>query len=859
MPKYNKAINSFSSGELGPKTISRFDINEYNQGAELVKNMIPYKSGGVTRRPGTKHLGRVTSVLGSSNDLAGLYPFIYSQSEAYCVVITPNNNAPDSAIQVFKRDGSSVTLVYNTGGTNYFTLPSFDAALDATGFQYAQSGDILYFVHNSGNYPPFVVKRLAEDSFEVQHIWGLGEMYEPVLTTPYKPANTNTDEYIYLDSGSSAGRAGKTENGGTLPQRIMRAVDGTNTPITTVFSQDDVGSIWRVTDSAAKESAFYIESVDAGLTFCTVRIMIGMDTTLLGTVGKTNNWNRGQWSDRYGWPRTITFFEQRLVFGGNSDKPDTLWMSELGNYKVFMSDKLDQDVSSDFSELGYFGTIVNSDGFNATIASTEVNDIAWLSSDSVMMCGTIGAEYTIAPIDGVFGRNNISIKPRSSFGSKPVQAFKAGEGVMHVSRDGKRVRRFRYSIETGEQANVDITTLNSDIVYHNPNALGTVAATEFKSITVKQMAWQESRSTMWFVTSNKALIGFTIDQKSGIAGWHRHEISAANGNQGEVLGVTVLPNADNTYLDVFVLVSRLVYVTTEVALEKIGDDFEHTILSNTSTSEDDHPHYCDSSVRYTAAEASTDREFQPTWINTSDNSITFKGKHRYHQGQEVQVSTTGTLPTGISASTNYYLIVESDITFYLAASSGDAATGKSAAINISSLGSGVHTIEPTAVSTLTRWSGLNHLSNEPCRVLLDGVEADDTVPVKFELTNGIGEYLDTAAAEEIIIGLPYTSRLKTLPLETGGPGGSVSRGNITRINRAILHLYKTWKAKFGSVDDDGTDKLEDAELDNSSYSGDLTLDLPSSPDRLGQVVIETDSALPMSILGMTLRGQDNQG
>ncbi len=48
-----------------------------------------------------------------------------------------------------------------------------------------------------------------------------------------------------------------------------------------------------------------------------------------------------------------------------------------------------------------------------------------------------------------------------------------------------------------------------DIVYHNPSILGTIASTEFKSITVAQMAWQESRSTMWFVTSNKALIGFT--------------------------------------------------------------------------------------------------------------------------------------------------------------------------------------------------------------------------------------------------------------------------------------------------------------------------------------------------------------
>ncbi len=857
MPKYNNPINSFSSGELGPKTISRFDINEYAQGAELVQNMIPYKSGGLTRRPGTKHLAKVSTVLGSENILAGLYPFIYSQTEAYCVVITPNNNAPDSAIQVFKRDGSIATVVYNTGGTNYFTLPAFDASLEATGFQYSQSGDILYFVHNSGAYPPFVVKRLAEDSFEVQHIWGLGEIFEPALTNTYRSPNIDTGKNLYFDSATTI--ADYVAQKGTLNTRTVFSVDSSNNPIDTVFDPSHEGSIWRCTSGTAKECVFYIQTVAPDQRSATVLMLVGMDGLLVGTGNKSNNWNEGQWSDLRGWPRTITFFQQRLILGGNIEKPDTLWMSKLGNYKNFMSDKLDQDTTAtDYSGLDHFNIITNSDPFNATIASTEVNDIAWLSSDSVMICGTIGAEYTVSPIDGVFGRNNININPRSSYGSKPIQAFKGGEGVMYVSRDGKRIRRFRNSAD-GEQSNVDITTLNSDIIHHNPNLLGTVASTEFKGIIVGQMAWQESRSTMWFVTSNKALIGFTIDQKSGVAGWHRHEISPANGNQAEVLGVTVLPNEDNTYLDVYVLVSRLVWVSTEVTLEKIGDDFEHTLLKNTSANEDDHPHFSDSSVRYTAAEASATREFQPTWINTTDDSITFRGKHRYHQGQEVRIASTGVMPGGLSAVTDYYLIVESDITFYLADSPANAAIGKSAAVDITSLGSGVHSVVPTAVSTLTRWSGLNHLSNEPCRILLDGVEADDTVDVRFELFDGIGEYIDTIAAEEIIIGLPYKSRLETMPLESGAPGQSVSRGNITRINRAVLHLYKSWAARFGSIDDDGSDILEDAELGTESYSGDITLDFPSSPDRLGKVVVETDSALPMSLLGMTLRGQDNQG
>ena len=853
MPKYNKPINSFSSGELGPKTISRYDIDEYSQGAELVQNLVPYKSGGVTRRPRTKHLAQVTTALGSENLLAGLYPFIFSQTEAYCVVITPDNNAPDAAIQVFKRDGSNSDVTYNTGGTNYFTLPNFDSSLDVNGFQYAQSGDVLYFVHSSGTYPPFVVKRLDTDSFEVQHIWGLGEVYQPALTNAYQDSNTDPEKWIYFDLTTTDPYKIQRIS---LSQRTMYSVDSSGTPINTIFKQEHVGSIWRVTDlTVLKEAVVFVEAVAGNLESCTVRVLIGVGTDLAGVGNRSDNWKAPEWSDDRGWPRSISFFQQRLVFGGSIASPDTIWFSKVANYRAFMSDRLDQDILAEDSGLLYSGEITNADGFNATIASTEINDIVWLSAETVLVCGTIGAEYTLAPIDGIFGRNNINVTVRSSYGSQPVQAFKGGEGVVYISRDGKRVRRFKYSIETGEQNNFDLTTLNSDIVYHNPNLLGTTTNTEFKSITVKQMAWQESRSTMWFVTSNKALLGFTIDNKSGVAGWHRHEISPANGNQAEILGVTVLPNLDNTYMEVYVLVSRLVWVSTEISLEKIGDDFEHTLLKNNSTAEDDHPHFSDSSVRYTAAEASATRTFDQSWVDPVENTITFKGKHRYHQGQEVRVSTSGTMPGGLSQVTDYYLIVESDKIIRLADSPANAATGKSAAVDITGTGIGIHSIVPTAVSTLTRWSGLNHLSNEPCRILLDGVEADDTVDVRFELFDGIGEYIDTIAAEEIIIGLPYKSKLKSMPLETGGPGGSVSRGNITRINRADIMFYKTWDAKFGSEDDN----LEDVPLNGETFSGDQILDFSSSPDRLGQVIVETDSALPMSILGMTLRGQDNQG
>jgi hypothetical protein len=59
-------------------------------------------------------------------------------------------------------------------------------------------------------------------------------------------------------------------------------------------------------------------------------------------------------------------------------------------------------------------------------------------------------------------------------------------------------------------------------------------------------------------------------------------------------------------------------------------------------------------------------------------------------GTRIQVSSTGTLPGGLSPSTNYYFIRISDTTFKLATSYANAIAGT--AIDITSAGSGTHTL-----------------------------------------------------------------------------------------------------------------------------------------------------------------------
>ena len=76
--------------------------------------------------------------------------------------------------------------------------------------------------------------------------------------------------------------------------------------------------------------------------------------------------------------------------------------------------------------------------------------------------------------------------------------------------------------------------------------------------------------------------------------------------------------------------------------------------------------------------------------------ICTKANHGYKNGLKVQLTTTTTLPAGLSLATDYYVIYLSANTFSLATSAALALAGT--AIDITSTGTGTHTITPQALA-----------------------------------------------------------------------------------------------------------------------------------------------------------------
>ena len=70
--------------------------------------------------------------------------------------------------------------------------------------------------------------------------------------------------------------------------------------------------------------------------------VLNADPTTFGPESNADaSYELAQWGGTFGFPRTVAFFEGRLVFGGNRKYPDTFWMSQIGDIFNFRTRRLE--------------------------------------------------------------------------------------------------------------------------------------------------------------------------------------------------------------------------------------------------------------------------------------------------------------------------------------------------------------------------------------------------------------------------------------------------------------------------------------------------------------------------------------
>lgn len=528
MAKNNHIINSFVSGEVTPRFFGRTDTGQYNSALEKSENFIVYPQGGATRRPGTYFVHDCKRDDGTYPQAARVIPFYGADGTRWQLLIT--TDAPDKVgDQYFWK---AINLEDNTVGAihyfgaftwliNYYNLES--KAIDLNELQFAQSGDVLFIVHPD----------IRPMKIEYNPAWQGSLGYSFRLTSYPTVYSTNGDvtstgtyrEYPFQDKGSvylldSSQPASDFEIEvnvyGTLSSPPIAQL--TSTGITPAnFDNTWLGRAMKFSN-AGKTIVVQISNIVSSTV---------ADAVVLGGAVDSDNYaydgddmEFGYWDDIFGFPRAITFFEQRLVFGGNYGFPDTIWFSQVNDIAEFMQRKLEQD--PDFAD-----PITNDDTFLATLKSNVLNQIQWMLSGKTISVGTNYREFIVKgpnPQQSI-GPLNIQTGSETPNGSAYVQAANIDNTVVFLQRHRAALKEFIFNLDEDSFKTSNLSILGAHMAnkYTLNGEMDALAADRGGFV---QMAMQQVPvPILWCIDTQGRLIGMTREKEQQVIAWHSHKIA----------------------------------------------------------------------------------------------------------------------------------------------------------------------------------------------------------------------------------------------------------------------------------------------------------------------------------------------
>ena len=551
MSKFNYSHNNFTAGQLSQRLQGRIDIQEYKNGCETLENMIPFKQGGVTRRPGTA-LFKIPAAAGDFRTAHMLFiDYIYSKTVAYLICIDTKTRA----YKVYQNNGTDVTATLFSG-----SLPLIASEMDMYGFDWVQVGYYLILVHNSGTQLPIIFKPTFSNAGALATITVVGYVGK-YYNIPYLAPNITTTT---LDPSATTGSI-------TLVSSAA------------FFNAGHIGTYFLLKHSNTWGVVLITGYTNTTTVSGTVMQTLGADTA-------TDNWREGAWSTTQGFPTCVTFYEGRVVFGGTKQKPDTLFFSMADNLEFMMQQRFVSGAAPASPPLlvSYTGDPVTSDPLMQTIGGNQANIIVWIIPGRSLHVGTLGEEYVISFDSGAVSANVLddgvpTVRPITSYGSSPLKPVKLGDTTIFVTRDGRKLRAISYVEENGSFVSSDLNILADDVIEYN--AASTV---NFAQIQIKQIVYQASRNIVWVLVSTGELLGVTLSEDGKVFAWHTHEIggysNSAKTINSKIISMAVLPNSTGSYDELYLYVNRFMSgvdaINAQYFIEKMAQDFTGTDMSS---------------------------------------------------------------------------------------------------------------------------------------------------------------------------------------------------------------------------------------------------------------------------------------
>ena len=433
MSRIQQYQSSFTVGELDPLLRGRIDLQQYYSSVDVANNVLFEPQGGFSRRPGLKFLLDITNDNPSNG--SAMIPFEFSTTQNFMIVASAVNNQTTIRFRFFAA-GALLTNI-NGSGNDYldYTVGTLYevSTYDLNKLYFTQSADTLILTHE--NFAPFKIVRGATNT-----TWSASALS---LTIP-KVADSLTT----------------TNPSGTI---TPDAVDGTVTitASNSIFSSGNVDQFINVTNGFGRarivkfNSATEVEVI-VEIPFFEANAAIPNGDFELET-GYVD-----AWSNTRGWPRTCTFHESRLYFGGSASDPNTLFGSKVNDFFNFKA-----------------AEALDDDAILVTLSTDSANAINGIRSGRDLQIFTSGAEFFVPQADlDPITPSNITIKSATRRGSKVgLRPQSAEGGTLFIQRQGKALREMLFSdVELSYVAN-NVSLLSSHMIV-DPKRMALRAATD---------------------------------------------------------------------------------------------------------------------------------------------------------------------------------------------------------------------------------------------------------------------------------------------------------------------------------------------------------------------------------------------
>jgi hypothetical protein len=615
-------IVSFSGGEVSPLLYGRTDLTKYETGLRTLRNMIALRHGGATRRPGTQYVGTTLN----NGDPVRLIPFIYNETGNgqsyvlefgnlyvafiqnggyvlgtsplsislysvtknyslysyvrssigfnYISVVSNNlgNNIHDTnywkllydwdistgySVGDFVRgmSGGNATGSYfictqaNSGinpmsttspywslvASNYspYTIVSPFAQADLQTLNFSESADVLTIVHH--NYAPRELRRLAATNWAFSTV--VTKTATPKISNLSAYYNAGSLNYIYTVTGVSA--SGEESEGSSILVSNVIAASAAN-PVQLFWNTGGNSySYYRVYMQPTSNSANiggYIGSTASVNFFDT-----GINPDFTNTPPQANS----LFASPNNYPSVVGFVQQRRFFANTINNPIGFWGSVTGSYSNFNTHV----------------TPFDSDPIIGSIAGSEVNDIQAILELKFMLMMTAGAEiYVQGNGSGVVTPSSINASTQSQYGCSKLRPIKASDVIIFNQALGSYLRDFSFDFVISGYRGNDLSVFSSHL---------------FEGSSLVDWDFQKiPDSILWAVRDDGILLGLTYVREQQILAWHRHDFQ-----NGTVQNVCCIPE-NGTYA-VYLTIERVINGNTVVYVERMSSRIWSDVLNAT--------------------------------------------------------------------------------------------------------------------------------------------------------------------------------------------------------------------------------------------------------------------------------------